>query len=441
MINVTPIYVGNGDTFQTWLLRTNTMIDIIAANAVTADSTANGSFTSGNVYIQGSLAANTIAMTTLRGGNVQTSTVLTVTGNVNFASNTLFVDAINNRVGVGTGSPTTALSVNGAISSTTATIGEANVTSILTVANASVNNLFVNTVVGSFTVNATATFTNTTTFNVIPVLPGSDPSTANQAARKAYVDTQRDTRVAKAGDTMTGALVLPASDPVGNNDAARKAYVDVQRDTRVAKAGDTMTGALVLPASDPVGNNDAAHKAYVDAGDRFVQIASVAPPPGSTLVEIAWTAGAYRAVKAIVAGFATQGVNAGNFYVQVFRGGALVQGASNYHSQRVWWWSATGAVAYFSSAAMFLTGGGVHTSLPIAGEFTLTDATAQGGRINMVGLISHTIFDPTTAYAQAFSSGEVLGGSGQLSGLRVGIDNVSQPLSGTGRLIVLGIKS
>lgn len=66
--------------------------------------------------------------------------------------------------------------------------------------------------------------------------------------------------VAKAGDTMTGALVLPASDPTGPNDAARKAYVDA----RLLKAGDTMTGALVLPASDPTADDQAARKKYVD---------------------------------------------------------------------------------------------------------------------------------------------------------------------------------
>jgi hypothetical protein len=40
------------------------------------------------------------------------------------------------------------------------------------------------------------------TFSVIPILPGTDPTQANEAARKGYVDT----KVAKAGDTMSGNL-------------------------------------------------------------------------------------------------------------------------------------------------------------------------------------------------------------------------------------------
>jgi hypothetical protein len=63
------------------------------------------------------------------------------------------------------------------------------------------------------------------TFSEIPVLPGTDPTSANQAVRKGYVDAQRDTRVAKAGDTMTGPLVLPG-DPTAALQAATKQYVD-----------------------------------------------------------------------------------------------------------------------------------------------------------------------------------------------------------------------
>lgn len=59
------------------------------------------------------------------------------------------------------------------------------------------------------------------TFTVIPILPGADPTQANEAARKGYVDT----KVSKAGDTMTGPLVLP-SDPTSALQAATKQYVD-----------------------------------------------------------------------------------------------------------------------------------------------------------------------------------------------------------------------
>jgi hypothetical protein len=66
-----------------------------------------------------------------------------------------------------------------------------------------------------------------------------------------------------SGGTLTGALTLPASDPSGANDAARKAYVDAQRDTRLALAGGTLTGALTLPGA-PTADLHAATKGYVD---------------------------------------------------------------------------------------------------------------------------------------------------------------------------------
>ena len=87
-------------------------------------------------------------------------------------------------------------------------------------------------------------------------------------------------KVAKAGDTMTGALVLPG-DPTSNLQAAPKQYVDSKVATeatarsdgdalKVAKAGDTMTGALVLSGA-PTLDLHAATKKYVDDADAAIQ--------------------------------------------------------------------------------------------------------------------------------------------------------------------------
>jgi hypothetical protein len=56
------------------------------------------------------------------------------------------------------------------------------------------------------------------------------------------------TKVAKAGDTMTGALTLNANPAVPLH-AATKQYVDAADITKVSKAGDTMTGALAVSAT------------------------------------------------------------------------------------------------------------------------------------------------------------------------------------------------
>lgn len=153
------------DTFQTWVTKTNDVINAIGNNAVTADATSSGSVTTGNVAIVGILTANTIAAgSALRGGSVATSANLTVSSNlhitganlssnatalnlalgsyaniatdiITFSSNTFAVAGNTNlrsntltittggRVGVNTGSATAALDVVG-----TATFGSGAVT-------------------------------------------------------------------------------------------------------------------------------------------------------------------------------------------------------------------------------------------------------------------------------------------------------------------------
>ena len=76
------------------------------------------------------------------------------------------------------------------------------------------------------------------------------------------IQSQLDTKVAKAGDTMTGALTL-SGDPVDNLHAATKQYTDAGDALKVAKAGDTMTGFLFLSAN-PTSGLHAATKSYVD---------------------------------------------------------------------------------------------------------------------------------------------------------------------------------
>ncbi|MDR7496835.1 MAG: hypothetical protein QN174_07750 [Armatimonadota bacterium] len=59
--------------------------------------------------------------------------------------------------------------------------------------------------------------------NTAKIVNLPDPSAAKDAATKDYADT----KVAKSGDTMTGALTLP-SDPTAALHAATKQYVDSQ---------------------------------------------------------------------------------------------------------------------------------------------------------------------------------------------------------------------
>lgn len=101
------------------------------------------------------------------------------------------------------------------------------------------------------------------------------PTAGTDAANKTYVDT----KVAKAGDTMTGKLTMSSAtgaavidmgttnkiinlaDPVNNMDAVNLQTADARY---VNAAGDTMTGPLTMSA-DPTQNMHAATKQYVDS--------------------------------------------------------------------------------------------------------------------------------------------------------------------------------
>jgi cytoskeletal protein CcmA (bactofilin family) len=99
---------------------------------------------------------------------------------------------------------------------------------------------------------------------------------ANDADAFSTLDNKINTKVSKAGDTMTGALAMgtnkitSSATPTVGSDLTNKTYVDAQRDTRVAKTGDSMSGNLEMSSNKvtglaaPTNANDATRKAYVD---------------------------------------------------------------------------------------------------------------------------------------------------------------------------------
>lgn len=92
------------------------------------------------------------------------------------------------------------------------------------------------------------------------IVTDAQNGSAGALTRKDYVDGKvtaleqsttnlANTKVAKAGDTMTGNLTAPvfllsAGQNSAANSATRKDYVDGRANEKVAKAGDTMTGLL-----------------------------------------------------------------------------------------------------------------------------------------------------------------------------------------------------
>ena len=121
-LNITSNVYATGQTWQLYSnLNVNATSVIIQANNQSFNS--NSSITAIQILGNGTVTNTNIGGTTLNvsANIVATGTNHTVAGNVNFDTNTLFVDSIHNRVGVGTSTPDANLTING----TSNTIGAA----------------------------------------------------------------------------------------------------------------------------------------------------------------------------------------------------------------------------------------------------------------------------------------------------------------------------
>jgi hypothetical protein len=108
------------------------------------------------------------------------------------------------------------------------------------------------------------------TLNELAAALGDDADFANT------ITTSIATKLPLAGGTMTGAIAMGTSkitglgDPTGAQDAATKTYVDTQDALQVSKTGDTMSGNLAMGSNKvtglaaPTDANDAVTKTYVD---------------------------------------------------------------------------------------------------------------------------------------------------------------------------------
>ena len=99
----------------------------------------------------------------------------------------------------------------------------------------------------------------------------ADPTSAQDAATKNYVDTSsaNTNYVAVTGDSMTGDLnmgsntVTGLGTPSSTSDAATKSYVDAVDTAKLDKAGGTMTGNLTMNAQSDVRFADSNSSNYV----------------------------------------------------------------------------------------------------------------------------------------------------------------------------------
>jgi predicted acyltransferase (DUF342 family) len=235
------------DTFLNWFDKTNTLLDAYSTTIITTAANSSGGITTGNASLIGIFNSNTVAVgTSLRGGNVTTSGLLTITsnlsitgntlftgnasftnnmsvtgnavvtgalivngditvsgsfakdtGNTNFNAGVLYIDAVNNRVGINNTAPGVALRVTGAADITTTANLQGNTTiggTLITNGAASFSNTI--TVTGNTTVNKDfVTNANTYLSANLFVIAGSSISINAQSTFTNNVIIQRNLTV------------------------------------------------------------------------------------------------------------------------------------------------------------------------------------------------------------------------------------------------------
>lgn len=87
----------NSDTFFSWLGKTNDTLGAFA-ETVTVKANTAGDMTTGNGFVTGIFGANTLTATTLKGGNVQSNSVLFIASNTNVGNSTSEVIVLHNNV-------------------------------------------------------------------------------------------------------------------------------------------------------------------------------------------------------------------------------------------------------------------------------------------------------------------------------------------------------
>ena len=243
-----------------------------AAIGVTTAST--GAFTTLTTSGQATLASADINGGSVDGAVIGSGTPADITGTL--------VTATTGFVGGLTGNVTGNLTGNSAGTHTGAVVG--NVTGNVTASSglSTFNNV---------TVNGTLDVTGTTIANV------TDPSNAQDAATKNYVDTADALKLNLSGGTMSGNVAMGGNTvtglaaPSATTDATTKTYVDTADALKLNLAGGTMSGPIAMGSNKvtgvgtPTAATDAANKAYVDA--EVSAVIDAAPGALDTLNELA----------------------------------------------------------------------------------------------------------------------------------------------------------
>ena len=249
---------------------------------LTASGGVSGAVTSSNATITG----GTINSTVIGGSSAQaiTGTLVTATtGFVGGLTGNVAGNVTGNLTGNVTGNVTGDLTGNVTASSGSSTFNDVVINGGLNMnagTSATITNLTDPTNAQDA---ATKSYVDTSIANVIDSAPAA-LDTLNELAAALNDDANFSTTVTNsiatklplAGGTMSGAIAMGTSkitglgDPTANQDAATKAYVDTQDATKLSLAGGTMSGAIAMGtnkitgAGDPTSAQDVATKNYID---------------------------------------------------------------------------------------------------------------------------------------------------------------------------------
>ena len=216
-----------------------------------------------NLWIDGTANVDTLQVDE----NANVTGAMSVGGNMSTTGN----NSIGGTLGV-TGATTlsSTLGVTGAttLASTLAVTGASTLTGVVTAPAGVVGNLTGNVTAASgesifnnVTINGTVDFTNTALVNV------TDPTSAQHAATKNYVDTQINNLIGGAPATLDTLNEIAAAI---NDDANAYTTLASSIATKLPLAGGTMTGAIAMGNNKitglgtPTTSSDAVTKAYVD---------------------------------------------------------------------------------------------------------------------------------------------------------------------------------
>lgn len=196
------------------------------------------------------------------------------------------------------------------------------------------------------------------------------------------------------------------------------------------EAGIDATAYEFLPIADPF-----TRQSYVDAGDRWVTISDVAITAVAAIDLTSLDSTLYRAFKLLLIGARPAAATANNPAIQIYRGGTLVSGASDYNGLNSWWSGTPGSGSGgIVGAVLPLTTNGLAAE-PLFAEITLTHAAA-GERPMIHANMRWT--NNTPAHAHGIFSANVSGGTGLLSGARL---SLTGGFAAIGRIVALGLKA